>query len=255
MEETIPGRWHRGRFYPIMAGAEELESEAATTTEAPEPSGPWARELSTQFEDPTVRAQVDEFMRTTYQPYVTGLETRAAELEQAASFVNDLRENPVETYLELSRLLGGEDLATQVQELLTPAEQAAVAEQVQETGQLDPRVQELLDERENEKALQEYEGKIAALDVDPEIFHPLVISHEGNIEAAYGAYPAYLEQVRKAIGVETAPSTEAAVPAPNVIGSDARASSTPPLEEKPKSMDDALDLFFAEQAPQTVGSV
>lgn len=270
MDEThIPGRWHRGRFYPIMAGAEEPRAEdqspapaaadptPASTSSPPEPSGPWAQDLIRTFEDPQVRAQVDEFMRTTYQPYVTGLEQRAAELEQAAGLVEALREDPVGTYLELTGLIGGEDLAEEVRALLTPEERAEAAAQLEgQSQELDPRVQELIEEREQEKALAEYEKRLEELDVEPDIFHPLVIAHEGDIDAAYAAYPGYLEAVKRAISEQGGPTPDEVPAPPSVIGSDTQGGSTPPLENKPATLDDALDQFFAAQkAPQTVGSV
>jgi len=262
VRDGIPGWGRSGRFYPVMAGAEEpptssepaAEPDPTTPVAEPELTGPWAQDLERAFEDPQVRGQVNDFMRTTYQPYVTGLETKAAELEQAAGLVNDLRENPVETYLELTKVFGGDDLVAAVQQFLTLEQQEEVAEHLNQQTPVDPELEEIKRERREQRALEEYEAQLAELDVDPDIFHPLVVSHEGDIAAAYAAYPAYIEQVKKALGIETQVSEDDIPDPPSVLGSDTRAGSTPPLENKPKSMDEALDNFFASQAPQTVGT-
>ena len=271
MDETrIPGQWHRGRFYPVMAGAEEpgadttadvAQSESASQQEpapsAPEITGPWAKDLERHFEDPQVRAKVDEFMRTSYQPYVTQLETEKAELSQVAEFIEDLRNDPVGTYLELSKLIGGEELAEAAKQFLTPEEQAEVeAIEQGQTQQLDPELQQMLEDYKQEKANEEYWAKISELDVEPDLFHPLVIAHDGDIEAAYQAYPAYLAKVQEVLGQDAGPTPDEVPEAPPVIGSDAQAGSTPPLEEaKPRSLEEAVDRIFDKmQAPQTVGS-
>lgn len=277
VRDGIPG-WERdGRFYPIMAGADGETDPPTTPTEptsaepastpapAPELTGPWAQDLERAFTDPAVRSQVDDFMRTTYQPYVTNLETQKAELEQAAGLVEALREDPVGTYLELTNLIGGEELAEQVRTLLTPEEQAqvdalsAAASTPGQTLELPPEVQELIEEREQQKAMETYEEQLEELglsDDEREIFHPLVIAHNGDIAAAYAAWPTYLAQVKSALGIDepSDPSPSDVPDPPPVLGSDTRSGSTPPLEQKPKSLDEALDNFFSSKAPQAVGT-
>ena len=66
----------------------EAKAETVDTTEVQEPtqatqgqgSGPWANDLSSTFEDESIRTQVDSFLREKVQPYVTQLEQRSKSL-------------------------------------------------------------------------------------------------------------------------------------------------------------------------------
>src|SRR5437870_1506449 len=60
----------------------------------------------------------------------------------------------------------------------TPAEQQA----------MDPRIQELLDEREEQQAQMAYDAELARIglpDQEQELFHPFVISAEGDFDRAH----------------------------------------------------------------------
>ena len=250
---------HDDQIPPDPSVAAEPPSPAPESTT---PSGPWAQDLEKTFSDPDVRGQVDEFMRTNYQPYVTRLEGEKNSLEQEATLLREFKADPVATFQAVTQELFPEQ-AAQIFDLLTPEQQHEIVQGgADEPEPLDPRVAEYVSWAEQKKAAEEqeaaknwYDEQVAQLDVIPDLFHPLVISH-GSLEAAYEAYPAHIESLKQAFG-GGAPSPEEVPEAPATLGVDGGGGSVPPLEpKKPKSIDDAIESFIAQsQAPQTVGSI
>lgn len=266
----IPGYIRGGRFYPIMAGgSQEADAETqpadAASPETPTPqeqpvelSGPWAKDLERAFQDPQVRAQVHQFMAESYQPYVTRLESEKAELAQQAEVLDALREDPVGALVELSTVLGGEELAELVQQHLTPAQQEEFAEEMEDQSQqLDPRIEQMLEDWEAQKTEEFYQQeleRIGATDVDRELLDPFVLAYQGDVEAGYKAYQEYVERLRREAGAKV---DDAAPSAPGVMGSDSSSPPSPTSATMPRSLDEALDSLVSDlrgSAPQPVGT-
>lgn len=245
----------------------EPTADAAPATPEPTsepeaaPAGPWSKDLESTFADEAIRGQVDAFLRSTVQPHVTRLETQTKDLQNAGALLHDLQENPAETYLAITSELWGKDAAEQVRTaLLAQAGESTEPEQetLAQTTALDPRIQEIIDERETQKNQAAYDEQIGQLQLGKheELFHPLVIAHGGDIAAAYAAWPGYLEKVREAAGGGTVTPEEVPDP-PAVIGSDGQTPAAPPTRQDYKSIDEAMDAFFEEQksTPQPVGAL
>lgn len=86
---------------------------------APEvhPTGPWDESLSRAFPDEATRGQVDQYLRSEIQPYITRKEQ---ELGQVGEIWNALwdQEQTYPTYLELAGALYGDDVARKLAQTL-----------------------------------------------------------------------------------------------------------------------------------------
>lgn len=247
------------------AAAVAAAGTAAPPTPAPELTGPWADQLKSSFEDPDQQAAVDAFLRSTVQPYVTKLEQSAADLTDAQRLYDDLNQNPGETFLAIAEELFGEDGAARVTEALRTGEAVVTPEgEVAATSALSPEDKALLDHVRETKEAGEYEAALSAFvadgheDVKTELFHPFVHAAEGDFEVAYVGYKQFLEDWKTENGGATEdPSEDEVDTAPPALGASTAAGTTPPLQAKHQSIDEALDDFMAEQrstAPP-VGSV
>lgn len=251
--------------------ATEAQDQHVQTAPAVQPSGqgagPWANDLAELFPDESVRTQVDGFLREKIQPHVTQLEQRGKDLELAGQLYSELQSNPAETYLAITEDIFGPQAAEAVRDQLVQLygqdedEQDDADEPVQ--GQLPPEVQELLDERKEQKQAAEYKAQMdSAVEkykesdnpVVPELFHPFVLAAQGDFDLAYQGYVQWLGQAKAQFAAQ--PEAEADPP-PNTLASDTAGSTEPPTTKKYTSIDEALTDFFAEQraaAPPVVGS-
>lgn len=236
-------------------------------------SGPWTDDLASTFEDEGMRSQVDAFLRDKVQPYVTQLEQRSKpseEMEIAGQLYSDLREDPGSTYLAITEELFGTEASTAIQAAL--AESFGIEEEGDTTGpgpnaeeaDLDPRVARLLAKDEEREAREAYDNALAQVkakdpELDVELFHPFVVSAEGDMASAYQGYKEWIGKAREHFGPQLSDEEVAAAAkaaqGPPVIGSDVRSPTTPPVQKRYSSMDQAIDDFLDEErsAPPVVG--
>lgn len=99
-------------------------TETATTTET---SFPWDKAVGEKFADADTAKAVSEFMRETYQPYVTGLQQSKAELEGKSWVFDGLNDKPLETFTELATDIFGESVGTRISTLLSEGESLETA--------------------------------------------------------------------------------------------------------------------------------
>lgn len=246
------------------------------TPAAPELTGPWANDLKEAFgDDPELLTKVNGFMADKYQPYVTKIEQDSA---PARALFKDLSENFDGTMAALLSEVYGDDrpdLADRFTELLaagaTPAEagaQVAAEGQVKSPEALPAEVQEIVEERKLAKQQEAYQTALAALKAevkdeafDDDEFGPFVVSADGNLANAYAMYSTWRAKVQAKYGPAAVETPPVAAP-PSPIGTDATSAgtSTPPVQKKYASIDDAIDDFMADaraqrSAPTTVGTV
>lgn len=250
---------------------------------------PWSTDLADAFEDEEQRKAVDEFLAKNVQPYVTKLEQESRPTRDATRLWEGFNESPVETYVQVSRELYGEEVADQVAAILQgEAQEEQVPSDTQGTEEtatpdtqtpkgvslddLPVEVREAVAKQQAEEQRVAYyeeidrvtkehvddlpkdaEGK-AELDVD--LFHPFVVAEGGDFDRAFAAYNQFYENAKKKFGIQV-PDGENVEP-PTTIDSQTRdASATPPQETNYESLDDAIDAFLDEQhaPPPTVGGV
>jgi hypothetical protein len=231
-------------------------------------SGPWSDDLQSVFTDDGIRTQVDAFLREKVQPYVTQLEQKSKpsqEQEIAISLYDDLRQDPGSTYLAITEELFGEEAAEAIQQALSSS---FGIEDEPETPTpdtpLDPRLARVIESFEAREAQEAYDSALTqvktqaqaeGVPLEDSLFHPFVVSAEGDMSVAYDAYKEFVSQAPQKLGLAT--EQPAAPEAPPAIGSDIQAPAAPPTEPSYSSLDDALDDFFKESkaAPPVVGSV
>lgn len=189
---------------------------------APEPGpAPWAKSLEAAFTDEAERARVDAYLREHQQPYITKLEQERAEAAEKAWVYDDLTgEDPAEALSRIAEELYpglGERITELVAAGASPDEAVAQAEGETDpaapSAELSPEVAEMVEwakaqrarEAEAEQARTEEAEMAEAVKVLDEWKTPLlaaepdlkestlmayVVSHEGDMDAAYAAYRA-----------------------------------------------------------------
>lgn len=132
-DEPVPG----GEAAPAAVPQAPAAPEAQQPNEA---SSPWANDLSQAFPDEAVRGQVDHFLKTTVQPYVTRREQELGEIGNVWNQLWDDNET-FPTYLELANQLYGQDVATKLAQTLAEhyeaqglEPEAAAAQAVSDVG-------------------------------------------------------------------------------------------------------------------------
>lgn len=234
--------------------------------------GPWAAQIAERFTDPDIAGQVDAFLRETVQPHVTKLEQSTADLQDAQRLYEDLTSSPAETYVAITAELFGDEAADKV---LSALRQGDVKEVTDDEGhtevvaakgaELDPDTREVIDYFREKRQAEEYDTALdtflaenAEDQIDKALFHTFVAAAEGDLSVARQGYLAWAAKWQERYG-EMPTVTEDDVPNPPVtLGSAAtQGGTTPPIQKKYASIDDALDDFFAEQkaAPTVIGSV
>jgi len=204
------------------------------------------------FADEATRGQVDEFLRSKVQPYTTQLEQQASQAKDATQLWNQLNENPVETYVRLTTEMFGEAagqaVLAEVQQQVDKQQQPPQQDPNQQQMPTDPRFENVANWVEQQQNQAYYEQEMARIqqahpEVRPELFHPFVAAADGNFNEAVNIYNNYITQWNAANAAPVPPVPEA----PAVIGSDAATVSTPPVEPKKQSLDEAIGDFMNEQ--------
>lgn len=229
----------------------EAQNDPETTPSGPG-EGPWAKDLEF-FEDEQIRGQVDTFLREKVQPRITQLE-QAQTPEEAAVLYSQLQENPLDTYVKLTEALYGEEASQKVAAALNDYYglnddedfDYEGEEQVQQDPEL-TQVKEIVLAQEREKA---YNAKIDELkaehpQVDGDAIAPFVVSAEGDWDLALKEYLKWYESMEAKFKPQQEVTPEQVPDAPQTLGG---GPSTPPIKKEYKSIDDALDDFFAEEA-------
>lgn len=124
---------------PADGGSGGSEPPAQNAPVAPQqatpPATPWAESLGRAFPDEAVRGQVDQYLRSEIQPYVT---RREQELGEVSGVWDNLwnEDTTIPTYLSLAESIYGPDLAQKVAETFTSyfESQGLTPEQAAEAG-------------------------------------------------------------------------------------------------------------------------
>ena len=211
---------------PVAETAPAVEPEAApeaTTDDAPVESGPppWAKSLETRFEDPAVRAQVDEYLRTEHQPYLTRIEQERKDALDKSWVFDELNDDPAAALQTIAEQIWGEEKATAIVALVKDGETledaTAIVEEAEEAetdgedtldlSKLPKAVRDAVEFAEAQKATQAAEAEAAAkaegeaaykswLDAttaaNPDIveadLHAYAYAAGGDLEAALASY-------------------------------------------------------------------
>lgn len=122
------------------AAAAAAEAAAAATQEQTPAAGPWDESLARAFPDEAMRGQVDQYLRSEIQPYITRKEQELGEVGTVWNQLWDENES-FPTYLELANTLYGEDVALELAQTLAKHyerqgldPETAAAAAVQEVG-------------------------------------------------------------------------------------------------------------------------
>lgn len=230
--------------------------EAAAPAAPPAPAGdaPWSSDLAGLGLDASSLAAVDGYIRERWQPRMTQYEQQVRELAPAQELWKDFHEDPDGTFVAVGAQLFGEDKVAALQEVL--AAQAAAAE-APTSEPLDPRLQALLDEREQVEQKTAYDAAVAQVkeakpDLVEEWFHPFVVAAEGHMDEAVTRYDQWLTSVQSRF----APAEEQAPAPPATLGGGGQdGPAAPPVSEKYASLDDALDATLADMRRAQVAPV
>jgi hypothetical protein len=265
------------------------DTTEGTPSEQEQTSGnPWDQDLAGTFEDEAVRSQVSDFLGEHVQPYVTRLEQESRPNRDAARLWEGFAETPVQTYVQVSRELFGDEVADRVAATLqgeeptpTPApdtqtegdEQTTAPETPADDGdipfeKLPANVQEAVAKQEAEEQRTAYYNEVERVtkehaddlpkdaegnpQLNVDLFHPFVVAADGDFDQAYDQYAQFYATARQEWGGEP----QAETPPPAIDSTTRDAAATPPQEVKYGSLDEAMDAFFDEQKspPPTVGA-
>lgn len=268
------------------------DTTEGTTSEQEQTSGnPWDQDLAGTFEDEAVRNQVSDFLGEHVQPYVTRLEQDSRPNRDATRLWEGFAETPVQTYVQVSRELFGDEVADRVAATLqgeeggepTPAPDTQTTTPDTQTitppeGQTDdgpipfeklpPNVQEAVAKQEAEEQRAAYYEEVDRVtkehadalpkndegepQLNVDLFHPFVVAADGDFDQAWASFEQFYTNAKKEWG---APQ-EGETPPPAIDSQTRDASTTPPQEVEYKSLDEAMDAWFDEQKspPPTVGA-
>jgi hypothetical protein len=243
-------------------------TETEPTTPPELQDSPWKSDIEAKFSDPEQRVAVDSFLRESVQPRVTQLEQATVANRDAERLWNDFVNDPVGTYNNVTEELFGADEAKKIQELISAQEEGRetelTAEEEEKAKQQlnDPRLTEIYEDFQNRKAREAYYNELEklkaqhsededAVAVEDELFHPFVVSADGDFDAAYDSYQEWGKKVGQAFGTDI--PDEVKIPPTTVEDG----QTVPPQTKKYRDLDEAMDDYFAEQKspPTTVGNV
>ncbi len=255
-------------------------ADPPTAPEAPPaesaPETPWQKDLEAQFTDETVRNQVNEFLGSKVQPYVTKLEQESAPSRDAQKLWDDFISDPVNTYRSVTEELFGEETSEKITGVLSNAtgqepDAAQAAAQVDagdvDAAELPPELREVVEHFQQEKRTKAYgeefdrvkgseEFKDVAIDKD--LFHPFVVAADGDFDIAAAGYKQWHDQASAKFGLNPpSPDQIQDAPPPTIGQATPSGGNPPPVVKQDQTLDDALDDFFTEQKtpPTTVGPV
>jgi hypothetical protein len=206
------------------SGGEPVEGVPQTLA-APvenEPTSPWADDLTRAFPDEGQRGQVDQFLRSTVQPYITRKEQEIGEVSKVWNQLWD-EDMTFPTFLELGAQLYGPDVATTIaqslathfeQQGMSPEDAAAAAVEVTEDAaakelgqqsaqsqqppsfeewlkQQPPEVRQYMTQESASREDKLYEEQLDAvakteptINANRELFSRYVAAAEGDLDAA-----------------------------------------------------------------------
>jgi len=186
-----------------------------------------------RFEDEDLRTKVSEFLGETVQPYVTKIEQEARPNRDATRLWEGFNENPVATYVQVSRELYGDEVADRVAAILqgdeapaevpsdtaTETEQPASEPSEQQGVKFDDlpvEVREAVAKQQEEDQRKAYYGEIDRVkadnadslpkdeegnpELDVDLFHPFVVANNGDFDAAFAAYNEFYARARRSSG-------------------------------------------------------
>ncbi len=137
--------------------------------------GPWSSDLAQVFADEAVRGQVDSFLREKVQPYTTRLEQQARANEQATNLWNNFETDPINTYVQVTHELLGEELANEflefAQNRLNGQQQEPAPTPTPEVPQnmtLTPEQQAAIEWSQQQQVKEYYGQQLAELKAKPE---------------------------------------------------------------------------------------
>jgi len=283
-EESIPGGEPAEETAAAPSEAAAVPAVPAVEP-APESDAPWAAELREKFSDPETFKAVDEYMRSTVQPYVTDLETKSKPDRDATRLWESFHEDPISTYEGITRELWEND--PERAEAIIAASRGQVADDLYTDDDEDTPapapddnltteqrqfIEEGIQAREQkqyEEFLGNIESKITSADpevnpdgavpFDKEIFQHQLVMADGNAEEATSRYRAYVEKSKQAFGLNLpAPGSLSTTPdpPPPTINSTSQAGAVTPPQQKDYKGDvsAAIDDMFTEDPPPTVPS-
>lgn len=239
--------------------AVEAPAAPAAPPVAPEPGpGPWSADLAAYIEDETARQAADRYLREKVQPRITELEQGTA---QARALWDDLLADPQQTLTDVIADIYGDEVAAALPDLLSgiPDEEEAPVPEPTEAP-LPEHIQQMYEQFTADQQQRAYETELARVkaanpDLVDSLFHPFVVSTEGDFDRAVEAYKAFEDQARQRYGQ----APPAAPDAPAVVGTTGQGAAAPPTTKQYASIDEALEDTLADlrraAAPPTVGGV
>ena len=232
--------------------------------------GPWSSDLAQVFEDEAVRGQVDSFLREKVQPYTTRLEQQARVNEQATNLWQNFETDPINTYVQVTHELLGEELANEflefAQNRLNGQQQEPAPTPTPEVPQnmtLTPEQQAAIEWSQQQQVKEYYGQQLAELKAKPENkdlvdlkdakgnsviehIHPWVQVAGGDFDQAAQLLRGFVQEY----GVPQSAMPEIPTPpAPNVFGSDTATAqpSNTPVEQPKQTINEAIDSWMVEQ--------
>lgn len=250
------------------------EEQGAPASQDPgQGTAPWSADLAQRFEDPAVRAQVDEYLRSTMQPRMTQLEQKAAAAKDAQDLWDGFANQPYETLVGVIDQLFDPGTAQNVYAALSgeqgPEAQQAAQEVVKEAAQQegiappqpaapleDPRLtperlamlEEIEGDRNQKLYLQAVDDRIAVVgtDLPPELVkkhvHSFVVGAGGNIDEGIARLRSFVHEFGVPASTEQIEGN-----APQVLTDAGAAPNGEPIHTK-VGWDDAFKDFEAEVA-------
>lgn len=247
---------------------------------------PWTADLAALIPDEAMRAQVDNYLATKWQPRVTQLEQELAAKPdlppEAAELWQDLMTDPAETLNILVGEVYGDEhpdvvegygklfetpSVTETQPTAQPTKPADGTPQGVDLSQLPPEVREMFEEYSNKKQSDEYRTQVNKLigehaglsEEDYDFLHPFIhgaAAQGGTLKDAADAYVEYRTRVR---GEETASAETTEEAAPATLGSQgSTATGAPPTAPEYNTwndLDKALSDFTSEDKARAEGVV
>lgn len=248
---------------------QQVETTTAAPTPQPQsqgPSTPWDSDVAATFADPSIQAQVSEFLGQKVQPYVTRVEQSA---KAGSEFLSEFQERPGETFLEVASELYGPETAKAIQAHLASESEGEYdpfgdedyefeAQPNQFEQSTDPRVQRMLQSWEQEQQEKAYNEHLTALKeanpdvkIDDALFQPFAVATQGDLDLALAGYRNFIERARAEFGQapESVTTNQTNQGPPPAIGSTTGATA-PPTVPTGQSLDEAINDFFNEQRAQ-----
>lgn len=252
---------------------------------------PWAKSLTERFQDVEQQRQVDAYLREEIQPYITRREQELGQVNDVWNNLWDEEQSIGTYLALTEEMYGPEFAQAVAQQIVAGGENGQQPEAGAEPQLSDeesfqqwleqqpPQVQEMMQERLQSQEDQQYEAELdTARGAEPTItglehmFSQYVVAADGDVQMATETWREQMaptvryamEQAQKGdytlakqLGLAEEQAADAAPdPAdpgpPAVLGTTGAAgTATGPTVPGHRSMDEAMEEFFAEVSPQT----